>query len=185
MTLIPFVSLIQPPQTYKERVKSRNFGEVIKQNAVLALQLFLIQRFASAVKRVYRMKEPDMSFFSEDGYCHGEKKALFSAYSPHKSFSIYCYFFRLSVSSRQNYGLEKWQTPCQIECLICKEESCREESCLTFKKIFEMYKESASIPLKSSQFRRMRKTKFPDVIIPHQRQRQISKPIQGTSTLLN
>ena len=39
-------------------------------------------------------------------------------------------------------------------------------ACLTFKKIFEMYKESASNPLKSSQFRRMRKTKFPDVIIP-------------------
>ena len=39
-------------------------------------------------------------------------------------------------------------------------------ACLTFKKIFEMYKELASNPLKSSQFRRMRKTKFPDVIVP-------------------
>ena len=39
-------------------------------------------------------------------------------------------------------------------------------ACLTFKKIFEMYKESASNPLKSSQFRRLRKTKFPVVIIP-------------------
>ena len=39
-------------------------------------------------------------------------------------------------------------------------------ACLTFTRIYNMYKESVQNPLKSSQFRRMRKDKFRDVIIP-------------------
>ena len=37
------------------------------------------------------MKGRDISSLSDDGYCHGEKVALFSACSPHKSFFAYRY----------------------------------------------------------------------------------------------
>ena len=61
------------------------------------------------------MKGRDISSLSDDGYCHGEKVALFSACSPHKSFFAYRYFFRLCNVMFASYILSScWFLNCAV-----------------------------------------------------------------------